>query len=156
MHASASNIIDAVIKSTKDLLRDEDVEWTTARGGLIRIINDLTELFPHNVQEIKDSLEDFIHENDKCAGLKNVRRHKRIIPDSAQAELVTSRGKADVHIRNVSVSGLCIETDLKPPLGSEAVVGSKRMIVVRHFDGGIAGVFLEPVAERQLNPSIRL
>jgi hypothetical protein len=156
MHVSPNNIIDAVIRSTRELLTEEDVEWATARMGLIRIITDLTGLFPYNIDEIKTSFEDFILENDRRAGLRNVRRHKRIVPKAPKTQLVTSGGMADVHVRNVSVSGLCIETHLKPPLGSEAVVGSKRMIVVRHFEGGIAGVFLEPVAERHLSPSLRL
>ncbi|MBI3275416.1 MAG: PilZ domain-containing protein, partial [Methylocystis sp.] len=47
-------------------------------------------------------------------------------------------------------------TDVKPALGTEIVVGRTPAVVVRHFQGGIAGQFRQPLAAGLLDEAIRL
>ncbi len=67
------------------------------------------------------------------------RRHDRITPTVATTTVVLPDGREyPARIVDVSLSGLALSIDVKPPIGSPVTVGKIRARVVRHFDEGIA------------------
>ena len=78
------------------------------------------------------------------------RRHKRIVPKLRASTLVGPDGLAiPVTLVDVSVSGVGIQTDNLPPLGTRVDIGRRSGKVVRHFAGGLAVEFsrLIPIEE---------
>lgn len=95
--------------------------------------------------------------NRHVVGLPEDRRHERIVPLMQRAMLRLPDGSEYiVKILDISTSGAGIETDLRPPLGTRIVVGGTPAVVVRHFDGGIAGEFTTPLAPGEVDESTRL
>jgi len=85
------------------------------------------------------------------------RRHERIVPVRRLALLRLSDGcEHIVKIRDVSMSGVSIESKFAPVMGSEIVVDDKPAVVVRHFDGGLAAEFIEPCAAAEIDGLPRL
>lgn len=95
--------------------------------------------------------------NRNTLGLPEDRRHERIVPLLQRAVLRLPDGREHiVKISDVSHSGVGIQTEIRPALGTEIVVGRTPAVVVRHFQGGIAGEFRRPLAADQLDETIRL
>jgi hypothetical protein len=90
-------------------------------------------------------------------GVADDRRHERIVPLMQRAIVKLPSGVEHlVKILDVSLSGVGVQTDVRPPFGSEIIVGSTPVIVVRHFENGIAGQFRRPLAVNELDETIRL
>jgi len=90
-------------------------------------------------------------------GLPEDRRHERIVPLMQRAVLHMPDGAEHiVKIRDISVSGVGLETDHTPPVGARIVVGSTPAIVVRLFQGGLAGEFERPFSINEIDESTRL
>jgi hypothetical protein len=95
--------------------------------------------------------------NRHTIGLPEDRRHERVIPMMRRTVLRLPEGAEHiVKIRDISVSGVGLETELAPPVGARVVIGNTPAVVVRHFPGGIAGEFERPFAANELDESTRL
>jgi hypothetical protein len=95
--------------------------------------------------------------NRHAIGLPEDRRHERIVPLMRRANLRLPNGEEHiVKIIDISISGVGVETDLKPPMGARVMVGSTPAVVVRHFTGGFAGEFVKPFVPGQVDESTRL
>jgi len=85
------------------------------------------------------------------------RRHERVAPLMQRAVMRLPDGKEHiVKIRDISLSGVGIETDVRPALGTRILVGATAATVVRHFEHGIAGEFARPFAAGEIDESTRL
>ncbi|HXF54382.1 MAG TPA: PilZ domain-containing protein [Hyphomicrobiaceae bacterium] len=70
------------------------------------------------------------------------RRHERYTLESCTATLrIDAETPAEAHVRDVSISGALLETEARPALGSEVMLGKLRCRVVRHHAKGIAVEF---------------
>lgn len=95
--------------------------------------------------------------NRHAFNLPEDRRHERIVPLMQRTLLRMPDGQElMVKIRDISLSGVGIETDARPALGARIVVGSTPAIVVRHFEGGIGGEFERPFNVGEIDESTRL
>lgn len=95
--------------------------------------------------------------NRHTIGLPEDRRHERITPIMQRAMVVFPDGSEHIiKIRDISLSGVGLETDRQPELGSRIMIGKTAATVVRHFDGGVAGEFLTPFLPGQIDESTRL
>jgi hypothetical protein len=67
------------------------------------------------------------------------RRHDRVTPKVSTAGIALPDGREyRGRIVDISLSGLALAVDVKPPIGSPLMVGKLRARVVRHFEEGIA------------------
>lgn len=72
------------------------------------------------------------------------RQHERFEPRIAAQKLILPNGDVyDCRVIDVSLSGASIATLIKPPVGSEVMLGRLRGRVVRHHQQGIAIQFAE-------------
>jgi hypothetical protein len=72
------------------------------------------------------------------------RRHDRFALTNKTATLVLDEGiSVQVRVLDVSISGASIETEARPPIGSEVVLGKLRARVARHHVVGIGLEFLD-------------
>lgn len=95
--------------------------------------------------------------NRDVIGLPEDRRHERIVPMMRRAVLrLDDGGEIIVKIKDISISGVGLETDAKQPLGSTVTVGSTPAVVVRHFEGGFACEFPNPFPPGAIDESTRL
>lgn len=85
------------------------------------------------------------------------RRHERFVP---LMELTVLRlGDSEeriVKISSLSLSGVAIETDALPPVGTRVIVGSTPATVVRISEDGIACEFLKPFRVDEIDEATRL
>jgi hypothetical protein len=74
------------------------------------------------------------------------RRHERIVPHRRHCVL-QMEGSEELFVRilNVSVSGVAIATEVRPPLRSQVTLGKTPGHVVRHLDDGIVVGFDVPL-----------
>jgi hypothetical protein len=71
--------------------------------------------------------------------LADQRRHERFSPLMELAVLRLSKySEHIVRVQSVSLSGVALLTEERPPIGSKVIIGSTPATVVRHFDEGIA------------------
>jgi hypothetical protein len=76
--------------------------------------------------------------------LAEARRHERQIPRNPSSSLSLEDGEVlPCRILDVSISGASVATDIRPPLGSEIVLGKLRSRVARHHEQGIGVRFLD-------------
>ncbi|MCC3244223.1 PilZ domain-containing protein [Methylocystis sp. WRRC1] len=95
--------------------------------------------------------------NRHAFNLPEDRRHERIVPLMQRTLLRMPDGQELMaKIRDISLSGVGVETDARPPLGARILVGSTPALVVRHFDSGIGGEFERPFAVGEIDESTRL
>ncbi len=95
--------------------------------------------------------------NRAALHLQEGRRHERITPLMRRSLLRLPNGEERlVKLRDVSLSGVAIETTLQPPIGSQIVVGATPAVVRRHFPGGLGAEFLRPFAPGEIDESVRL
>lgn len=83
----------------------------------------------------------------------DARRHERmVVPDRLSTLKLPDDSQVDCHIQDVSLSGASVRTAVRPPVGSEVVLGKLRCLVVRHHDTGLGLAFVdiqEPEALRR-------
>ncbi len=95
--------------------------------------------------------------NRHAFGIADDRRHERIVPVLRRALLRTQDDREIiVRIQDISLSGVGLESELRPPLGSHIVLGSTPAVVVRHFEGGFACAFQKQFAPGSISESTRL
>ena len=122
-------------------------------GTIVRVTGDgfaveMT-LAPNKRERLADLLTWLINsreDNDDSAN----RRHKRITPKLRDAEMVLADGmRIPARIVDVSVSGVGLQAQELPPIGTRVDVGRRTGKVVRHFSGGLAIEFqrLVPIEE---------
>ncbi|OLP43725.1 PilZ domain-containing protein [Rhizobium oryziradicis] len=72
-------------------------------------------------------------------GLPEDRRHDRLTPRKARAELTLEDGqKFSCRIIDLSLSGAAVEMEYRPAMGTAVRLGNTRGRVVRHFLEGVA------------------
>ena len=72
------------------------------------------------------------------------RRHERVVPRNAASSLRMPDGLTIVcQVLDVSISGSSIGTEMRPPIGTEVLLGKLRARVVRHHDQGIGVAFVD-------------
>ncbi|THF54094.1 PilZ domain-containing protein [Allorhizobium terrae] len=72
-------------------------------------------------------------------GLPEDRRHDRLTPRKARAELTLDDGqKFSCRIIDLSLSGAAVEMEYRPAMGTAVRLGNTRGRVVRHFLEGVA------------------
>ena len=76
--------------------------------------------------------------NRAALGMPEDRRHGRIVPKHLRTTLIMPDGQ-EMHVRllDVSISGAAIITDIRPPLGSQVMLGKTAGRVVRSFGNGV-------------------
>jgi hypothetical protein len=105
--------------------------------------------------KLADQLTWFANRHD--IGLPEDRRHERVVPLMRRANLRLPDGRElIVKITDISISGVGVETDTLPPVGTQLLIGSTPAVVVRHFPGGFAGEFPKPFAPGQIDEATRL
>jgi hypothetical protein len=112
-------------------------------------------LSPAKRDRLADQLTWFAN-RDKIGALED-RRHERIVPLQQRSIMRLPSGEEQlVKIKDLSASGAAIETEMRPQIGAEVVVGSTPMMIVRHFAGGVAGEFARPFRLGEIDETIRL
>jgi hypothetical protein len=110
---------------------------------------------PRKRDKLADQLTWFANRHD--LGVAEDRRHDRIVPLMQRTILrLPSGAEHIVKILDISLSGVGVQTNVKPPLGSEIVIGSKPTVVVRHFQDGFASQFHNPLPQEEFDETIRL
>jgi hypothetical protein len=67
------------------------------------------------------------------------RRHDRITPNITSTTIALPDGREyRGRIVDISLSGLALAVEIKPPIGSPLMVGKLRARVIRHFEEGVA------------------
>jgi len=95
--------------------------------------------------------------NRHAFNLPEDRRHERITPLMQRTLLRLPDGQEIIaKIKDISLSGVGIETEARPYLGANVVIGTTRAVVVRHFEGGIGAEFEKPFNPGDIDESTRL
>lgn len=95
--------------------------------------------------------------NRHLIDLPEDRRHERITPRTTRAVLRLPDGHDHiVKIIDLSRSGVRIETNVQPAVGTPIMIGKTPAVVVRHFEGGIAGQFVRCFAVKAIDENTRL
>jgi len=95
--------------------------------------------------------------NRSGVGLQDNRRYERFVPLMRRAILrLPNEREHIVKIRDISVSGVAVETGHLPKLGAPIIIGNTPVVVVRHFEGGFAGEFVAPFADGEIDELTRL
>jgi PilZ domain len=95
--------------------------------------------------------------NRHAFSLPEDRRHERIVPLMQRTLLRLPDGQEIIaKIKDISLSGVGVETEARPPLGARIVVGATPAVVVRHFEGGVGGEFERPFNPGDIDESTRL
>ena len=95
--------------------------------------------------------------NRQAFGLPEDRRHERIELNNPTSTLTFGNGRRlPATIVDCSISGAAIDCGEMIPLGTEVTVGHREARVVRHFSGGIAVEFHEPISAERFNADFEL
>ena len=95
--------------------------------------------------------------NRHALGLPEDRRHERIVPRVTRTVVRLPDGHELIaKIIDVSISGVAVAVDVKPPVGSAITVGQTMGRVVRTFDGGIAVEFSRLLPAETFGDDVRL
>ncbi|MBV8566703.1 MAG: PilZ domain-containing protein [Methylobacteriaceae bacterium] len=95
--------------------------------------------------------------NRHALGLPEDRRHERIVPRVTRTVVTLADGHELIaKIIDVSISGVAVAVDVKPPVGSAITVGQTMGRVVRTFDGGIAVEFSRLLPAETFGDDVRL
>jgi hypothetical protein len=109
----------------------------------------------HRREMLADKLTWFA--NRMALNLAEQRRHPRIEPiQKFVAMRVGSGDEMIVTIRDLSASGVGVESTYLPALGERVSIGKAYATVVRHFDGGFAAQFLTPFPPNEIDAATRL
>lgn len=113
------------------------------------------DLSPMKRDRLADQLTWFA--NRHAIGTAEDRRHERIVPIMQRTLLRLSDGQEIiVKIRDLSISGVGLETEARPDQGSHILVGATPAIVIRHFAGGIGAEFETPFRPGEIDEGTRL
>ncbi|MBV8184731.1 MAG: PilZ domain-containing protein [Hyphomicrobiales bacterium] len=95
--------------------------------------------------------------NRQAFGLPEDRRHERIELSSTNC-IVTFKDnrRLPAVIVDCSISGAAIDCGEMVPLGTQVTVGRREARVVRHFEGGIAVEFDQPISSERFNNDFEL
>ena len=107
---------------------------------------------PQTREKIAEQLT--VHLNRGILDDTVVRRHDRA-PTRGIARFTRANGDT-IHceVVDLSLSGVALKTDIRPPLGEMVLIGQTAGRVVRHLDGGIALDSSACIAKRR-PPSVR-
>lgn len=112
-------------------------------------------LAPNKRERLADLLTWFI--NRPPDGDETSRRHKRIVPRQRYARVVLPDGESfPVHVIDVSVSGVGLQTEHLPEIGTRVDIGRRSGKVVRHFKGGLAIEFSRMIPIEEFDEDIVL
>lgn len=90
-------------------------------------------------------------------GLPEDRRHERIEPRKRASTMKLPDGREyQVRLIDISLSGVALQTDFKPPLNELVMVGNTRGRVIRHFDNGVAIEFARLLSPSNFDESIEI
>ncbi len=106
-------------------------------------------LAPNKRERLADLLTWYINRDEEGDDDAD-RRHKRITPKQRDATLILADGACiPVKIVDVSVSGVGLQSQALPEIGTRVDLGRRTGKVVRHFTGGLAVEFqrLIPIEE---------
>lgn len=156
-------LVERTIADTKKLVQKGGVPWGVARRGVLLMVRELTREYPSCESEIKEAFEKFIVHQDRDSNISSavgldvviveqsesdgstarirVRRHERIFPKALQGSVKLEGKTYAAKILNISKSGIGLQADVKPPIGTIIVIGEAFATVIRHFDCGYAGEF---------------
>jgi hypothetical protein len=77
-----------------------------------------------------------------------LRRHERVDGEGI-AHFTRSSGQIIAcEVLDLSLSGVSLKTDIRPPMGEVVLIGQTAGRVVRHHDNGIAIEFVTPQADK--------
>ena len=80
--------------------------------------------------------------NRHALGLPEDRRHERVRPNIVRTQMQLADGQTfGARIIDLSLSGVAVAVDMKPPVGSPVLIGSTMGRVVRVFEQGVAVEF---------------
>lgn len=90
-------------------------------------------------------------------GLPEDRRHERIEPRKRANSMKLADGREyQVRLIDISLSGVAIHSDFKPPLNELVTIGNTRGRVIRHFDNGVAIEFTRLLSPSNFDESIEI
>jgi hypothetical protein len=113
------------------------------------------QLSPRKRDKLADQLTWFA--NRYFLDLPDNRRHERIVPFMQRAIMRHLEGREHiVKIIEISLDGINIETDYHPDIGTQIIVGHTPVVVVRHFESGVAGKFITPFRLGEIDETTRL
>jgi hypothetical protein len=82
--------------------------------------------------------------NQEALGLGEERKHERVVPRINASKLILPDGSVhNCRVIDVSLSGASVACAVKPPIGTQVVLGRMRGRVVRHHEQGLALQFVE-------------
>lgn len=95
--------------------------------------------------------------NRQAFGLPENRRHERIELASPNCIITLKDGRRlPAVVVDCSISGAAIDCEEKVSLGTDVIVGRREARVVRHFEGGIAVEFEQPISGERFNSDFEL
>jgi hypothetical protein len=146
-----AQIGEKVVVYLDEIGRFAGVAVRLTESGFVMSMN----LPPMKRDKLADQLTWFA--NRHAISLPEDRRHERIVPLMQRTLLRLPDGQEIIaKIRDLSLSGVGVETEARPPLGAKITVGSTPAVVVRHFEGGIGGEFDRPFNPGEIDESTRL
>ncbi|SDR50228.1 PilZ domain-containing protein [Rhizobiales bacterium GAS113] len=95
--------------------------------------------------------------NRQAFGLPEDRRHERIELMNTKSFITFEDGRrlATVVV-DCSISGAALDCGEMIPLGTSVTIGRREARVVRHFNGGIAVEFNQPISTERFSPDFEL
>jgi len=106
---------------------------TRYSDGAIGMRFDMTE---HKRQRLTSQIKAYLQAG--IVGVTNLRRYKRVLVPAQGTFLREDGTEVACAIRDFSLQGAFIETNMRPPLGEVITLGHHRGAVMRHEKNGIA------------------
>ncbi|MBV8447111.1 MAG: PilZ domain-containing protein [Hyphomicrobiales bacterium] len=95
--------------------------------------------------------------NRQAFGLPEDRRHERIELANMNSIISFRDGRRlQAIIVDCSISGAALDCGEMVPLGTDVTIGHREARVVRHFEGGIAVEFVQPISGERFNRDFEL
>ncbi len=117
------------------------IEGTVARsfdGGFAMRLS----VTAHKREKLAAQLTWLINRNARL--VDDDRQHKRSLPVNERSSLQLDEGiVAPCRVLDISISGASLETQARPEIGREVMLGKLRARVTRHHPGGIGVQFLD-------------
>lgn len=146
-----AEIGEKVVVYLDELGRFAGVGTRQTNAGFVLTMN----LPPMKRDKLADQLTWFA--NRHAISLLEDRRHDRIVPLMPRTLLRLPDGQEIIaKIKDISLSGVGIETEARPPLGTSVIIGSTPAKIVRHFEGGIGAEFDKPFNPGDIDEATRL
>jgi PilZ domain len=95
--------------------------------------------------------------NRQAFGLPEDRRHERIELMNTNSFITFQDGRRiPTVVVDCSISGAALDCGEMIPLGTDVTIGRREARVVRHFNGGIAVEFNQPISTERFSPDFEL